>query len=256
MYQVDLNCDCGESFGDWPMGRDAELLPLVTSANIACGFHAGDPVVMQRTIALAMQHGVAIGAHPGFPDLQGFGRRNMQLSATEVYDMVMYQISALQGMVQAAGGVLHHVKPHGALYNMAAKDKQLATAIAQAVASLDQKLMLYGLSGSAIVEAGLEAGLRTCSEVFADRRYEADGSLRSRRLPDALITDPQEAAQQALDMVLEGKIKAIDGREVSLKAETICLHGDGAHAVELAKEIVCKLRDHGVQIANLSAQKT
>ena len=234
MYQVDLNCDCGESFGDWPMGRDAELLPLVTSANIACGFHAGDPVVMQRTIALAMQHGVAIGAHPGFPDLQGFGRRNMQLSATEVYDMVMYQISALQGMVQAAGGVLHHVKPHGALYNMAAKDKQLATAIAQAVASLDQKLLLYGLSGSALVEACLEAGLRTCSEVFADRRYEADGSLRSRRLPDALITDPQEAAQQALDMVLEGKIRAIDGGEVSLKAETICLHGDGAHAVELA----------------------
>ncbi len=208
---VDLNCDMGESFGPWPMGDDAALMQHITSANIACGFHAGDPLIMQRTVRLALQHGVAIGAHPGYPDLQGFGRRAMQLSPEEVYAAVLYQIGALQSIAQAEGGRLHHVKPHGALYNAAAKDRALADAIARAVHAVDNNLILYGLSGSALIDAGRAVGLRTCSEVFADRGYEPDGSLTPRNRPGALIDDPEKAAGQALEMVRGRRVRSASG---------------------------------------------
>ena len=184
---VDLNCDMGESLGAWNMGQDEALLPFVTSANIACGFHAGDPAVMKRTVRAALRHGVALGAHPGLPDLVGFGRRNMDISAEEAFDMTVYQLGALAAVVKAEGGQLHHLKPHGALYNMAATKAALAEAIAEAVYKVQPELMLYGLAGSALTKAGEKLGLRTAHEVFADRTYQADGTLTPRRQPDALI---------------------------------------------------------------------
>jgi len=248
MYRTDLNCDMGESFGAYQLGRDAEILALVSSANIACGFHAGDPATMRKTVQLALQHGTAIGAHPGLPDLVGFGRRNMDISAQEAYDMVVYQIGALQAFVHAEGGKLQHVKPHGALYNMAAKQPELARGIAEAVYRVNPELILFGLSGSELVKAGEAIGLRTASEVFADRTYQQDGSLTPRRDAHALITDPVEAADQVIGMVKDGKVKSLQGVEVPLVADTICIHGDGAHAVEFARQISERLKDAGVAI--------
>jgi UPF0271 protein len=246
--RIDLNCDMGEGFGPWPMGNDAVLMQHITSANIACGFHAGDPVIMRKTVRLALEHGVAIGAHPGFPDLQGFGRREMKLPPDEIYTMTLYQIGALQAIVRAEGGILHHVKPHGALYNMAAKDRALADAIAQATQKAGADLLLYGLSGSALVEAGKAIGLRTASEVFADRTYQDDGSLTPRSQPDALVENAEQAVAQALRMVQNQSVVSLNGKIVSLVSETICLHGDGMHALEFASAIVAAFQKNGIEM--------
>ncbi|OKL40382.1 LamB/YcsF family protein [Pontibacter flavimaris] len=246
---VDLNCDMGEGFGAWHMGNDVELLHHVTSVNIACGFHAGDPSTMKKTVRLALEKGVAIGAHPGLPDLAGFGRREMAVSAEEVYDMVVYQVGALMGFARAEGARLHHVKPHGALYNMAATNAALAEAIATAVSRIDAELILYGLAGSELLKAGEKYSLRTASEVFADRTYQPDGTLTPRRQLNALITNQEEAVQQVLRMVKEGKVQPQQGTELSIKADTICLHGDGQHALSFAKLIRERLTAEGIHFA-------
>jgi UPF0271 protein len=249
VYQVDLNCDLGESYGAYTIGQDAAILPFVTSANIACGFHAGDPEVMHKTVELALKSKVVIGAHPGLPDLVGFGRRNMAISPEEAYTMLVYQIGALAAFVKAAGGRMQHVKPHGALYNMAAKDAVLAQAIAQAVYDVDPALILYGLSGSKLVQAGAAAGLTTFHEVFADRTYQADGSLTPRKQPDALIRDDQTAISQVIRMVKEGTVVSQQGSEVKIQADTVCIHGDGAHALAFAKHIREVLAESGILVA-------
>lgn len=248
MRAIDLNCDMGESFGAWRMGNDAAIMPYVSSANIACGFHGGDPGTIRDTAKLAVDHGVAIGAHPSYPDLQGFGRRNMSLSPREIFDSVVYQVSAVRGICKAVGGMLHHVKPHGALYNFSAQDNESAAAIAEAVAAVDPGLFLYGLSGSFLVSEAEKLGLRTVSEVFADRTYQSDGTLTPRSRPDALIISEDQAAAQALEMVAEGTAGTTEGGKVRVRAETICIHGDGAHALEFARAIYDKLGGNDVEI--------
>jgi UPF0271 protein len=243
---VDLNCDLGESFGTYRIGNDAEMLEVVTSANIACGFHAGDPTVMRKTVQLAFEKNVAIGAHPGLPDLVGFGRRVMEVSAAEAYDMVVYQVGALAAFVQAEGGVLHHVKPHGALYNMAAVNKALAEAIAEAIYKVAPRAVVYGLAGSELIKAGERLGLATANEVFADRTYQQDGTLTSRRLPNALLSNQTEAVQQVLRMVKEGKVRSQQGVDISILADTICIHGDGPHALAFARHIREALTGEGI----------
>lgn len=234
---IDLNCDMGESYGTWVKGDDRALLPYVTSINIACGFHAGDSQTMRATVAEALEYGVRIGAHPGLPDLQGFGRREMRVSPDEVYNLVLYQTGALYAFVKAAGGRLHHVKPHGALYNMAARDAVLADAIVRAIQDLDPTLWLYGLSGSEMIRAAEQIGLKTASEVFADRTYEEDGTLTPRHIDGALISDQQVALTQVLRMLQEGKVRTRQGKDIALKADTVCVHGDGSHALPLAKAL-------------------
>ena len=246
--KVDLNSDLGESFGVYTMGQDEEILQVVSSANVACGFHAGDPTVMKKTVALAKRYGVAVGAHPGLPDLVGFGRRKMAISPEEAYSIVLYQVGALGAVASAQGIKLHHVKPHGALYNMAAKDKGLAEAVALAVHDYDQELVLYGLAGSELIKAGEAKGLRTASEVFADRSYQEDGSLTPRSQPGAVLVDEEQALAQVIDMVSKGKVKAVTGKLVSVKVDTICVHGDGVKALAFARRIRDSLqsRDIGV----------
>ena len=253
MKTLDLNCDMGEGFGAWTMGDDSALLDHVTSANIACGFHAGDPGTIHRTVKLALEKGVAVGAHPSLPDLQGFGRRRMNVSAQEAYDLVVYQVGALSGFATACGGKLSHVKAHGALYNMAAKDAKLAQAIAQAVKDFDARLVLFGLAGSELVRAGEQAGLKTANEVFADRTYQSDGSLTPRTQPDAMIHDPALALAQVRRMIDEGKVKSINGPDVAVKADTLCIHGDEPNAVEFARRIRAALDADGVRVAAISS---
>lgn len=248
MQTIDLNCDMGEAFGNYPMPNDDVLMDYITSANIACGFHAGDPEVMQQTVAMAIRKNVAIGAHPGLPDLQGFGRREMKITASEAYQITLYQIGALSGFVKAAGGKLHHVKPHGALYNMAAKDAELARAIVQAVYDFDATLILYALAGSQMVEAAKEMNIITASEVFADRTYQDDGSLTPRTQPNAMITDEQKSIDQVIMMVKQQQVRSVNNKNILLKAGTLCLHGDGAHAVAFAKTISQKLKAEGITI--------
>lgn len=248
MISVDLNCDMGESYGVYALGNDDAILDLVTSVNIACGYHAGDPRTMRRTVASALEKKVAIGAHPGLPDLAGFGRRNMSITPDEAYEMTVYQIGALEAFVRAEGGRMHHVKPHGALYNMAAQQDKLAEAIAEAVYKVNPELVLYGLSGSKLIAAGERAGLRTASEVFADRTYCRDGSLTPRQEPDALIHDPAIAAAQIIQMVKSGTVISREQIEVKLKAETICIHGDGEHALAFARQIRELLQKQGVRL--------
>jgi UPF0271 protein len=245
--RVDLNCDLGEG-----SGADDEILPLVTSANIACGFHAGGPAEMRRTVSAAIAHGVAIGAHPGLPDRENFGRIARPITADEVYEMVVYQVGALDGFVRAAGGSMAHVKPHGALYNMAATDAALAEAIAKAVHDVNPGLVLIGLSGSELIRAGQRAGLATASEVFADRGYQPDGSLTPRNRSGALLTDARLVVQQAIDLVRKQRVRATDGAEVPVHAETICIHGDGAHAAEFARAIRRGLAEAGVTVLALT----
>jgi 5-oxoprolinase (ATP-hydrolysing) subunit A len=252
MFRVDINCDLGESFGAYKMGTDEDILNFVTSANIACGFHAGDPATMHKTVKLALEKGVGIGAHPGLPDLVGFGRRNMDISAQEAYDMTLYQIGALYGFVKAEGGHIQHVKPHGALYNMAAQNARLSEAIAEAVYKIDPELILFGLSGSELVKAGEKIGLKTASEVFADRTYQQDGSLTSRRQPDALIKDEKTAVEQVIRMVKEGRVKSQQGVDVALRADTVCIHGDGVKALEFAKQIRDLLAAGGISVLAIS----
>jgi UPF0271 protein len=245
---VDLNCDMGESFGAWTLGHDEALLPYITSANIACGFHAGDPTVMKQTVRAALKRGVALGAHPGLPDLAGFGRRDMAISAEEAFDMTVYQLGALAALAKAEGGTLRHLKPHGALYNMAATNAALAQAIAEAVYKVQPELTLYGLAGSELTKASEKLGLKTAHEVFADRTYQANGTLTPRRQPDALITSAEVAIAQVLRMVQGGWVRTQQGQEVAIRADTVCLHGDGAHALEFAQRLHAALRKAGVQL--------
>ena len=249
MPTVDLNCDMGEAFGPWPMGNDAELMRYVSSANIACGFHAGDASTMRRTVELAIENGVAIGAHPGYPDLQGFGRRNMSLSPREIYDQVIYQIGALKSICETSRAKLRHVKPHGAMYNQAAKDGELAAAIAEAVRAVDESLVFYGLSGSFLVSAAKTAGLKTASEVFADRTYTSDGKLTPRAEENALIKNTDQALRQAVQIVEGNTVNATDGSLVDLVSDTICIHGDGEHAVEFAAAIRQAFDERGIVVA-------
>ncbi|WP_172253187.1 LamB/YcsF family protein [Saccharibacillus deserti] len=249
MSLIDLNCDLGESFGAYTLGRDAEILPYVTSANIACGFHAGDPGVMRRTVRLALDRGTAVGAHPGLPDLAGFGRRNLAVSPEEAYDLTVYQIGALEAFVRSEGGRLRHVKPHGALYNMAARDAALADAIARAVLRVDSRLVLFGLSGSELIRAGEEAGLETAAEVFADRTYRSDGSLTDRSRPDALIADEDQAAAQVLRLIREGRVSTVDGEEIGMAADTVCIHGDGPNAPAFARRIRLACEQAGIRVS-------
>ncbi len=248
MLSVDLNCDMGESFGAWQMGGDRELMNFVSSVNVACGFHAGDATVMRETVQIAIEKGLAIGAHPGFPDLQGFGRREMKMSAREIYDIVLYQTAALKGICEAHGARLHHVKPHGALYNSAAKNAETASAIAEAVKAIDKNLVFYGLSNSRLISEAEKIGLKTASEVFADRTYQSDGTLTPRNQPNSLITDTNDAVEQVLQMVKTGTVTATGGEKVFLKTQTICIHGDGASAIEFARRIREKLVENRIAI--------
>ncbi|UED72539.1 LamB/YcsF family protein [Brevibacillus sp. DP1.3A] len=249
MKSVDLNCDMGESFGAYRIGNDQAILRYVSSANVACGFHAGDPGTMRKTVQMALEAGVAIGAHPGFADLVGFGRRNMEISPEEAYDLVVYQIGALQAFVRAEGGVMHHVKPHGALYNMAATRPALAESIALAIYKVNPELVLYGLAGSELTRAGEKIGLATAHEVFADRTYQQDGTLTPRSQLNAMITDQQQSQQQVIRMVSEGLVLTQKGVDIPIQADSICIHGDGAHALEFAQSIREALAGAGITIA-------
>ncbi|MGK5507860.1 LamB/YcsF family protein [Brevibacillus formosus] len=249
MKSVDLNCDMGEGFGAYQIGNDLAILRYVSSANVACGFHAGDPGTMRKTVQMALEAGVAIGAHPGFADLVGFGRRNMEISPEEAYDLVVYQIGALQAFVRAEGGVMHHVKPHGALYNMAATRPALAESIALAIYKVNPELVLYGLAGSELTRAGEKIGLATAHEVFADRTYQQDGTLTPRNQPNALITDQQQSLQQVIRMIREGSVLTQQGVDIPIQADSICLHGDGPHALEFAQSIREALLGAGITIS-------
>ncbi|HWI19424.1 MAG TPA: 5-oxoprolinase subunit PxpA [Vicinamibacterales bacterium] len=251
--RIDLNSDLGESFGPWPMGQDAALMASISSANVACGFHAGDPGTMRATLKLAREKGVAVGAHPGFPDLVGFGRREMKASPAEVEDFVLYQVAALAGMAAAEGMRLQHVKAHGALYNMACKDRALADAVARAVAGFDRSLILFGLPNSELLRAGEAAGLKVAAEVFADRAYDPDGSLTARSKAGSVIHDTPAVVERAIEMVREKTVVAVDGSTIKLQADTICLHGDTPGAAEHARAVRAGLEAAGFRVASLSA---
>jgi UPF0271 protein len=249
--RIDLNADVGEGLGPWPMGDDAALVPLVTSVNVACGAHAGDPLTIERTVRLAADHGVAVGAHPGYPDLVGFGRRDLAMAPDELEASIVYQVGAVAAFAADAGVPLRHVKAHGALYNAAARDASLAAVVARAVCRVSPSLVLVGLAGSSLVEAGRAAGLPTAAEAFADRAYEADGSLRSRRLAGAVHEDPAVVAAQAVSIVREGRVTAHDGTAVEVRADTICIHGDSPGAVAFARAAREALEAAGVTVAAL-----
>ena len=249
MPSIDLNCDLGESFGAYTIGMDAQVIPYVTSANVACGFHAGDAVVMERTVALCKASGAAVGAHPGLPDLQGFGRRVMKISPAEAGAFVTYQVGALKAFCDAAGVPLHHVKPHGALYNMAGRDRELADAIARAVQSAAPGAVLLALSGSEMVRAAQAIGLPVASEVFADRGYRPDGSLVPRGTPGAMIEDEDEAITRVIRMVKEGKVRACDGTDIAIRADSVCVHGDGPKALAFVQKISAALLAAGTAVA-------
>lgn len=254
MIRIDLNCDAGESFGQYTLGNDAELFKHVTSANIACGYHAGDHNVIAQTVKLATENKLAVGAHPGFQDLVGFGRREMQLSLDEIYNLTVYQLGALKTIAEVHNEKLNHVKPHGALYNIAAKNRDVAFAIAKAVKAVDKRLILYGLAGSELCRAGNETGLKVAHEVFADRTYQSDGTLTPRTEANALLHNESEAIQQILQIVKHGKVRSVTGEEITIQADTVCIHGDGERAstfaealkTELVKEniVIEKLGDH------------
>lgn len=249
---VDLNSDLGESFGTYKIGLDEEVLKYVSSANIACGWHAGDPVVMRKTVEGALENGVAIGAHPGFPDIMGFGRRNMTVSPDEMKQYTIYQLGSLYGFVKATGGKMQHVKPHGAMYNMAGKDARLARAIIEGIWEVDSNLIVLGLAGSELVNAAVEKGLKAANEVFADRAYNSDGSLVPRSLPGSMITDKKIAISRVLRMVTEGKVIAINGEDIDINVDSICVHGDNLEAVEFVRLIKEELFKAKVEIKPLN----
>lgn len=249
--RIDLNSDVGESYGSWVMGQDETLIPMVTSINIACGAHAGDPTIMARTVALASAHGVVVGAHPGYPDREGFGRRDLSLSVEQLEVSILYQLGALAAFCRDADVPLRHVKPHGALYGRAAKDPGVAGAVARAVKRFDPTLTLVGLAGSASLEAGRKEGLHVAAEAFADRAYEPDGSLRSRRHANAVLRDPETAAEQAVSIVVLGKAVAHEGSTVQIRADTLCIHGDTPGAAEYARAVRDALQTAGVKVAPL-----
>jgi UPF0271 protein len=252
--RIDLNADVGESFGAWIMGQDEALLPSLTSANVACGLHAGDPDVMRRTVRLARANRIVIGAHPGYPDLSGFGRRELGLTHAEIETTVLYQIGALAAIAAAEGVTLGHVKAHGALYNRSARDPEAARAIARAVAAIDRRLVLVGLAASCLLDAGREAGLRVAAEAFADRGYEPDGRLRHRGHPDALVTDLEAVLGRVRRLVLESTIEAIDGTPIRVHADTVCVHGDTPGAPGIARRLREGLEASGISVAPLVSE--
>ena len=251
MPSIDLNCDLGESFGAYTIGMDSAVIPFITSANVACGYHAGDPLIMQKTVAACKQHGVHIGAHPGYPDLVGFGRRNLAATPAEVKAYIQYQVGALSAFCTAAGVQLCHVKPHGAMYNMAAKDEALARAVCEGILEVNPKLTLLALSGSAMVRAAHETGLPVKNEVFADRGYQADGTLVPRSRPGAMITDEDEAIARVIRMAKEGVVRSVDGVDVPLTADSVCVHGDGEKALAFVQRIRAALTDAGIEVKAL-----
>lgn len=240
---VDLNCDLGEG-----CSNDAELMRLISSANIACGFHAGDEATMRRTVELALENNVAIGAHPGYKDKENFGRITMQMSAQEIREVITEQILSLKDVCDSLGASIKHVKPHGALYNQATKDRELAAAIVEAVSEIDSSLIFFGLSGSVMIEEAKHLGMRTASEVFADRTYQSDGTLTPRTEPNALIEDENLSLTQVSDMVKYGRVRSVDAIMIPINAETICIHGDGPRAVEFASAIRNRLSENGIEI--------
>lgn len=248
MLRVDLNCDMGEGFGVYSSGSDSELMKYITSANIACGFHAGDAATIRRTVKLALRHEVAIGAHPGLQDLAGFGRREMNITPEEAYELTVYQIGAVHAFAKSEGGSLAHVKPHGALYNMAAKNKALADAIAEAVYLVDPSLLLFGLAGSELIHAAAAIGLRTINEVFADRSYESDGSLTPRGAEGAVISDSTRAAEQAITMIKGEAVITRQKNGIILKADTVCVHGDTPGALEHVRQLRAALEADGIAV--------
>ncbi len=247
MRNIDLNCDMGEG-----IGNEVFLLPFISSANIACGYHAGDAEEMKRVVDCCIKHNVAIGAHPSYPDRENFGRTAMHLTANEIYKLVKEQLQILHTIVVTAGATLHHVKPHGALYNMAAKDAAIAHAIAMAVKDFDAELIYYGLSGSVMIEEAKNIGLRTAQEVFADRTYQPDGSLTARTETNALITDAAMAIQQVLQMVNNNTVTATDGSIIPIDVDTICIHGDGINAIKFAEELNTSLQQAGINIKKIN----
>lgn len=246
MMTIDINCDMGEGIGD-----DEAIMPFISSANIACGYHAGDNETMKKTVELAIKNKVAIGAHPSFLDRENFGRTEIQLPGIEIYDLVVKQVYLLEEIARTAGVTLNHVKPHGALYNMAARDRNLANVITRAIKDVNEKLIVYGLSGSHLIHEAQTIGMRAASEVFADRTYQNDGSLTPRSQPNALIEDEKQAVQQALQMITQKTVTTANGKMISIVADTICIHGDGKHAVQFAKAIKGKLKTEGIKIKSL-----
>ncbi len=250
-YKIDLNCDLGESFGNYTLGNDPEVIPLITSANVACGYHASDPLVMQTTIRRAKEAGIEAGAHPGYPDLMGFGRRNLAVSPEEARVYTLYQLGALDAFCRAEGIRLQHVKPHGAFYNMAAKDYALSEAICGAIRDYDPSLIVLALYGGELVKAAKDMGLRVAEEYFADRAYEEDGSLVNRRKPGAMITDEEEAIERLIRMIKERRLQAITGKDIEMKGDSVCVHGDGAKALAFVKKIREALSREGISIVPL-----
>lgn len=251
MYSIDLNSDLGESFGAYKIGRDEDLLPIVSSANVACGFHAGDPSIMAKTIKLCKKSNVAAGAHPGFHDLEGFGRRNMNVSPADVKNMILYQVGALDAFCKAAGVKLQHVKPHGALYNMAAKDAALAKAICEGVYEYDSSLILLGLANSEMIAQAKLIGLPYAAEVFADRAYEDDGTLVARTKPDAMITDEEEAVNRVIRMIKDHTVQTINGKKIEICPDSVCVHGDSEKALLFVKKIRSALEKEGIAVKSL-----
>ncbi|MGL6104867.1 LamB/YcsF family protein [Romboutsia sp.] len=248
MLKVDLNCDLGESFGRYKLGLDEEVIKYISSANIACGFHASDPLVMDKTVALAKENNVSIGAHPGYPDLVGFGRRNMDISIDEAKSYIKYQIGALYSFCKCSNVKLSHVKPHGAFYNMAAKDYKLAKAICEAIYEFDCELILLGLYNSQMIKAAKDVGIKYAKEVFADRAYEEDGSLVSRNKEGAIIHDEDLAISRVIEMIQKKRVKSITGKYIDIEVDSICVHGDGEKALEFVKKIKRKLKEENIEI--------
>jgi 5-oxoprolinase (ATP-hydrolysing) subunit A len=246
MICIDLNCDMGEG-----MNNDEQLMPFISSANIACGFHAGNEDIMKHTVEKALKHGVAIGAHPGFKDKENFGRTEIQLSSTELYDLITQQIFILKKICSSFQTDIHHIKPHGALYNMAARNEKMSAVIAKAIKDVDANFILYGLSGSYLITEAEKINIKTASEVFADRTYQDDGSLTSRKLANALIEDENISLQQVLQMVQEQTATSVSGNIINIKADTVCIHGDGKHAVTFAKKIHQTLRENNIAIKTI-----
>ena len=251
MYEIDLNCDMGESFGAYTIGMDDKVISYISSANIACGYHASDPVVMENTIALAKEQGVAVGAHPGFPALMGFGRRNMNVTPAEAKAYVQYQLGALDAMCKAQGMTLQHVKPHGALYNMAGKDYSLAYAICEGVKEINKDLIMLVLSGSQMQKAAQDLSLKVAKEVFADRAYEEDGSLVDRKKEGAMIKDEEIAIARMIHLIKEKKVEAISGKTISMEADSVCVHGDGEKALLFVQKLREAFLKEDIQVTNL-----
>lgn len=251
MLKVDLNSDLGEAFSIYKMGLDEEILKYISSANVACGFHASDPMVMDKTISLAKTNNVKIGAHPSFPDLLGFGRREMKISFDEAKNYTLYQLGALSAFAKAHNAKISHLKAHGAFYNMACKDEMLSLALCEAIASFDENIILLGLSSSLMCESARKKGLRYANEVFADRAYNEDGTLVSRSIKGSVIEDEQEAIKRVINMVKNGKVSTINGKEIDIKVDSICVHGDNAKALDFVKSINLEFKKAGIEISSL-----